>query len=101
MNKPGIPQGTRDFGPDVVRKRNYIFNTIRTVFELYGFQPLETPALENRAGAIQLLSAAHDPNNRLAMTMGAPEPPASALPRYNAAALSAGCPRQTSRSLVA
>ena len=47
MNKPGIPQGTRDFGPDVVRKRNYIFNTIRNVFELYGFQPLETPALEN------------------------------------------------------
>lgn len=47
MNKPGIPQGTRDFGPDVVRKRNYIFNTIRKVFELYGFQPLETPAFEN------------------------------------------------------
>src|SRR5678810_437973 len=43
----GIPQGTRDFGPEVVRKRNYIFNTIRNVFELYGFQPLETPAMEN------------------------------------------------------
>src|SRR4249919_2364105 len=43
----GIPQGTRDFGPEVVRKRNYIFQTIRTVFELYGFQPLETPAMEN------------------------------------------------------
>ena len=42
----GIPQGTRDFGPDVVRKRNYIFNTIRNVFELYGFEPLETPAIE-------------------------------------------------------
>lgn len=42
-----IPQGTRDFGPDVVRKRNYILETIRTVFELYGFQPLETPAMEN------------------------------------------------------
>ncbi|MES1220434.1 MAG: histidine--tRNA ligase, partial [Bacteroidota bacterium] len=42
-----IPQGTRDFGPETVRKRNYIFNTIRTVFELYGFQPLETPAMEN------------------------------------------------------
>ena len=47
MTKPSIPQGTRDFGPDVVRKRNYIFNTIRNVFELYGFQPLETPAMEN------------------------------------------------------
>lgn len=45
--KPTIPQGTRDFGADTVRKRNYIFNTIRTVFELYGFQPLETPAMEN------------------------------------------------------
>src|SRR4051794_38189779 len=43
----GLPQGTRDFGPDVVRKRNYILQTIRTVFELYGFQPLETPAMEN------------------------------------------------------
>ncbi len=42
-----IPQGTRDFGPETVRKRNHIFNTIRTVFELYGFQPLETPAMEN------------------------------------------------------
>ena len=46
-SKVGIPQGTRDFGPDVVRKRNYIFSTIRNVFELYGFQPLETPAMEN------------------------------------------------------
>ena len=47
MAKPSLPQGTRDFGPDVVRRRNFIFNTIRSVFELYGFQPLETPALEN------------------------------------------------------
>ena len=46
-NKPSIPQGTRDFGPEEVRKRQYIFNTIRNVFELYGFQPLETPAMEN------------------------------------------------------
>lgn len=43
----GIPQGTRDFSTDVVRKRNYIFSTIRPVFELYGFQPLETPTMEN------------------------------------------------------
>src|SRR4249919_11795 len=42
-----IPQGTRDLGPETVRKRNHIFNTIRQVFELYGFQPLETPAMEN------------------------------------------------------
>jgi histidyl-tRNA synthetase len=42
-----LPQGTRDFGAEVVRKRNYIFNTIKTVFELYGFEPLETPAMEN------------------------------------------------------
>ena len=42
-----IPQGTRDFTPETVRKRNFIFDTIRNVFELYGFQPLETPAMEN------------------------------------------------------
>jgi histidyl-tRNA synthetase len=47
MAKPSLPQGTRDFGPDVVRKRNHIFNIIKNVFELYGFQPLETPAMEN------------------------------------------------------
>src|SRR5258705_13427277 len=47
MAKPSLPQGTRDFGPDVVRKREYIFSTIKNVFELYGFQPLETPAMEN------------------------------------------------------
>ncbi len=45
--KPSLPQGTRDFGPEIVKKRQYIFNTIRAVFELYGFQPLETPAFEN------------------------------------------------------
>ncbi|NNV54788.1 histidine--tRNA ligase [Limnovirga soli] len=47
MAKPSLPQGTRDFSAEVVLKRNYIFNTIRSVFELYGFQPLETPAMEN------------------------------------------------------
>ncbi|HEX2683571.1 MAG TPA: histidine--tRNA ligase [Ferruginibacter sp.] len=46
-NKPSIPQGTRDFSAEVMRKRNYIFSTIRHVFELYSFQPLETPAMEN------------------------------------------------------
>ena len=47
MSKASIPQGTRDFGAGVVRKRNYIINTIKNVFELYGFEPLETPAMEN------------------------------------------------------
>lgn len=47
MTKPSLPQGTRDFSAAVVRKRNYILQVIRTVFELYGFQPLETPAMEN------------------------------------------------------
>ena len=42
-----LPQGTRDFSAEVVRKRNYIFSTIKSVFELYGFEPLETPAMEN------------------------------------------------------
>ncbi len=45
--KPSLPQGTRDFSAAVVRKRKYIFNTIQNVFELYGFEPLETPAMEN------------------------------------------------------
>jgi len=45
--KVGIPQGTRDFPAEVVKKRAYITDTIKTVFELYGFQPLETPAMEN------------------------------------------------------
>jgi histidyl-tRNA synthetase len=47
MAKPSIPQGTRDFSAAVVHKRNYILSTIRSVFELYGFEPLETPAMEN------------------------------------------------------
>ena len=47
MAKPGIPQGTRDFSAETIRKRNFILNNIRSVFELYGFQPLETPAMEN------------------------------------------------------
>ena len=44
--KPSLPQGTRDFGPETVRKRTHILNTIRAIFELYGYQPLETPAME-------------------------------------------------------
>ena len=47
MAKPSIPQGTRDFTADTVRKRNYIFTTIKNIFEIYGFEPLETPAMEN------------------------------------------------------
>lgn len=47
MIKPTIPKGTRDFSPEIVRRRNYIFQIIRTVFERYGFQPLETPAMED------------------------------------------------------
>lgn len=47
MTKPSLPQGTRDFTAATVYKRNFILNTIRFVFELYGFEPLETPAMEN------------------------------------------------------
>ena len=46
-NKPSVPKGTRDFSPDEMLKRNYIFDTIKGVFQLYGFQPIETPAMEN------------------------------------------------------
>lgn len=45
-NKPSIPKGTRDFGPEEMAKRNYIFDTIRQVYALYGFQQIETPAME-------------------------------------------------------
>lgn len=45
--KPSIPKGTRDFGPVEMARRNYIFSTIRSVFALYGFSQIETPAMEN------------------------------------------------------
>src|SRR5688572_27122314 len=47
MEKPTLPKGTRDFGPAVMAKRQFILNTIRAVFQRFGFQPLETPAMEN------------------------------------------------------
>lgn len=45
--KPSIPKGTRDFSPAEMARRNYIFDTIRSVFKLYGYQQIETPAMEN------------------------------------------------------
>jgi histidyl-tRNA synthetase len=47
MSKPSIPEGTRDFSPSQVRRRQYIFDIIKQTFEKFGFQPLETPAMEN------------------------------------------------------
>ena len=47
MEKPALPKGTRDFGPAVMAKRQLIFDSIRSVFQTFGFQPLETPAMEN------------------------------------------------------
>ena len=47
MEKPTIPKGTRDFGPAVMAKRQFILDNIRAVFQVFGFQPLETPAMEN------------------------------------------------------
>ena len=47
MSKPSLPQGTRDFNAATVQKRHYIFQTIKDVFQAYGFTPLETPAMEN------------------------------------------------------
>jgi histidyl-tRNA synthetase len=46
-SKPSIPKGTRDFSPEEMLKREFIFDTIRTVFRLHGYQPIETPAMEN------------------------------------------------------
>ena len=45
--KPSIPKGTRDFGPLEMARRNYIFDTIRSVFSLYGYRQIETPSMEN------------------------------------------------------
>ena len=44
--KPSIPKGTRDFLPEQVERRNYLFETIKTVFKKYGFGPIETPSFE-------------------------------------------------------
>jgi hypothetical protein len=46
IDKPTIPKGTRDFGPDTMLKRQFIFDTIKRVFEKFGYQPLETPSME-------------------------------------------------------
>ena len=47
MEKPSLPKGTRDFGPENMLKRQYLLQTIKTIFTRYGFLPLETPAMEN------------------------------------------------------
>src|ERR1700751_2190583 len=47
ISKPSIPKGTRDFSPTEMVKRTYIFDTIRKVFQRYGFMPIETPSMEN------------------------------------------------------
>ena len=47
QNKPSIPKGTRDFGPAEMAGRNYIFDTIRSVFKAFGYSQIETPATEN------------------------------------------------------
>jgi histidyl-tRNA synthetase len=47
ITKPSIPKGTRDFSPEEMRKRNFIFDTLKIVFQLYGYQQIETPAMEN------------------------------------------------------
>jgi histidyl-tRNA synthetase len=49
QSKPSVPKGTRDFSPDEMLKRDFIFSTIKSVFHLYGYQPIETPAIENLA----------------------------------------------------
>ncbi len=45
--KPSIPKGTRDFSPEIIARRNYIFDIIRSVYQLHGYKPIETPAMEN------------------------------------------------------
>ena len=47
MQKPSIPKGTRDFSPDQLIRRNYIFDIIKSKFKKFGFSPIETPSIEN------------------------------------------------------
>ncbi|HHW82055.1 MAG TPA: histidine--tRNA ligase, partial [Bacteroidales bacterium] len=47
MQKPSLPKGTRDFSPEEMAKRNYIFDIIKDVYKLYGYKNIETPAMEN------------------------------------------------------
>ena len=47
MEKPSIPKGTRDFSPTEMVRRNYIFDTVKSVYQRYGYLPIETPAMEN------------------------------------------------------
>ena len=47
VSKPSIPKGTRDFSPLEMVRRNYIFDVIRNIFQVFGYQPIETPAMEN------------------------------------------------------
>jgi len=47
MQKASLPKGTRDFSPQVMARRNFIVDTIKSVYTLYGFEPIETPAMEN------------------------------------------------------
>ena len=52
-DKPSVPKGTRDFTPLEMARRSHIFNTIRTIFKIYGYLPIETPAMENLTSLIE------------------------------------------------
>ncbi len=56
----GIPKGTRDFAPEVMQKREYIFDTLKSVFKLFGYQPLETPSMENLSTLLEKYGAEGD-----------------------------------------
>ena len=47
VQKPSIPKGTRDFSPEQMAGRNYIFDTVKSVFKKFGYKPIETPSMEN------------------------------------------------------
>ncbi|MGB2135907.1 MAG: ATP phosphoribosyltransferase regulatory subunit, partial [Flavobacteriales bacterium] len=61
MSKPSIPKGTRDFGPRVMARRNWMFGVMRKAFERYGFLPIETPAMEN----LQTLTGKYGEDSKL------------------------------------
>lgn len=79
-NKPSIPKGTRDFSPVEMAKRNYIFDTIRDVYHLYGFQQIETPSMEMLS---TLMGKYGDEGDKLLLRFRTPEIIFRGLPMKN------------------
>ena len=72
--KPSIPKGTRDFGPQEMAERNYIFDTIRSVFRTYGYVQIETPSMENLSTLLGKYGDEGDKLSSASSTVARPSP---------------------------